>query len=175
MSNKILLKKSSVSAKVPLSTDLDYGELALNYADNKLYFKDSSNNIQALYNYTLPTASNSTLGGVKVDGTTITINGSGVISSTGGGSSQTYSRTTVTATAGQTTFTATYTVGLVIVYVNGILLDSSSYTASNGTSVVLTNASVVGDTVEIISFAASQQMTPQPSNGKSIAMAIIFG
>jgi hypothetical protein len=35
--------------------------------------------------YTLPTASNSVLGGVKVDGTTITINGSGVISSTGGG------------------------------------------------------------------------------------------
>jgi hypothetical protein len=36
--------------------------------------------------YTLPTASNSTLGGVKVDGTTITINGSGVISSSGGSS-----------------------------------------------------------------------------------------
>lgn len=35
-------------------------------------------------NYTLPTASTSTLGGVKVDGTTITIN-NGVISSSGGG------------------------------------------------------------------------------------------
>jgi len=35
--------------------------------------------------YTLPTASTTVLGGVKVDGTTITINGSGVISSTGGG------------------------------------------------------------------------------------------
>jgi hypothetical protein len=33
----------------------------------------------------LPTASTSVLGGVKVDGTTITINGSGVISSSGGG------------------------------------------------------------------------------------------
>ncbi len=32
------------------------------------------------YTYTLPTASTSVLGGVKVDGTTITINGSGVIS-----------------------------------------------------------------------------------------------
>ena len=31
------------------------------------------------YSYTLPTASSSTLGGVKIDGTTITINGSGVI------------------------------------------------------------------------------------------------
>lgn len=35
--------------------------------------------------YSLPTASTTTLGGVKVDGTTVTINGSGVISSTGGG------------------------------------------------------------------------------------------
>ena len=35
--------------------------------------------------YSLPTASTTVLGGVKVDGTTITINGSGVISSSGGG------------------------------------------------------------------------------------------
>jgi hypothetical protein len=48
MSNKIILKKSSVGAKVPLTTDLEYGELALNYADGKLYFKDSSNQIQFL-------------------------------------------------------------------------------------------------------------------------------
>jgi len=47
MSTKVLLKKSSVLGKVPLATDLSYGELALNYADGKLYFKDSSNNIQA--------------------------------------------------------------------------------------------------------------------------------
>jgi hypothetical protein len=37
------------------------------------------------YSYTLPTATTTQLGGVKVDGTTITINGSGVISSSGGG------------------------------------------------------------------------------------------
>jgi hypothetical protein len=36
--------------------------------------------------YTLPTATTSVLGGVKVDGTTITINGSGVISSASSGS-----------------------------------------------------------------------------------------
>ena len=35
--------------------------------------------------YTLPTASNSVLGGVKVDGSSITINGSGVISAPGAG------------------------------------------------------------------------------------------
>jgi hypothetical protein len=36
--------------------------------------------------YTLPTASTTVLGGVKVDGTTITISGAGVISAVGGGS-----------------------------------------------------------------------------------------
>lgn len=47
MANKIILKKSSVVAKVPLTTDLDYGELALNYADEKIYFKNSSNVIKS--------------------------------------------------------------------------------------------------------------------------------
>ena len=47
MANKVLLKKSSVVDKVPVTGDLDYGELALNYADGKLYFKNSSNNIKS--------------------------------------------------------------------------------------------------------------------------------
>lgn len=48
MSNKIILKKSSVMGRVPTVSDLDYGELALNYADGKLYFKNSSNAISSL-------------------------------------------------------------------------------------------------------------------------------
>ena len=47
MANKVLLKKSSVVAKVPVTGDLDYGELALNYADEKLYFKNASNAIKS--------------------------------------------------------------------------------------------------------------------------------
>lgn len=42
----IILKKSSVAAKEPLTTDLEYGELALNYNDGKLFFKNSSNVIK---------------------------------------------------------------------------------------------------------------------------------
>lgn len=45
MANKIILKKSSVAAKVPLTSDLEYGELALNYADGKLFYKTASNTI----------------------------------------------------------------------------------------------------------------------------------
>ena len=47
MSNRVLLKKSSVSNRVPVEADLEYGELAINYADEKLYFKNSSNAIKA--------------------------------------------------------------------------------------------------------------------------------
>lgn len=48
MSNTIVLKKSSVADKVPQTADLSYGEVALNYADGKLYFKTSSNTINFL-------------------------------------------------------------------------------------------------------------------------------
>lgn len=48
----IKLKKSSVSGKVPLTTDIEYGELALNYADGKLYYKNSTNNIRSFLDST---------------------------------------------------------------------------------------------------------------------------
>jgi hypothetical protein len=39
MPSKIILKKSSVASKVPVAGDLDFGELAINYTDGKLYYK----------------------------------------------------------------------------------------------------------------------------------------
>lgn len=43
---KVLLKKSSVSSNAPGTGDLDYGEIAINYADGRLYYKNSSNLIK---------------------------------------------------------------------------------------------------------------------------------
>ena len=43
MANKIKIKQSSVSAKVPLAADLEQGELAINTLDEKLYTKNSTN------------------------------------------------------------------------------------------------------------------------------------
>jgi len=43
--NRILLKKSSVVGKIPGNFDIQYGELALNFSDGRLYFKNSDNNI----------------------------------------------------------------------------------------------------------------------------------
>mgnify|MGYP000170753160 CR=1 FL=1 len=44
---KVLIKRSSVAGRIPTAGDLDYGELAINYQDGKVYYKDASNNIKA--------------------------------------------------------------------------------------------------------------------------------
>ena len=48
MSNTILLKRSDISNSVPLSGNLVPGELALNFADGNLFFKDATSNIVLL-------------------------------------------------------------------------------------------------------------------------------
>ena len=40
----IILKKSNVPSKAPTTADLDWGELAVNYTDGKLYYKKQSDN-----------------------------------------------------------------------------------------------------------------------------------
>ena len=44
---KVLLKRSSVSGNAPSASDLEYGELAINFADGKIYYKDNSNAVKA--------------------------------------------------------------------------------------------------------------------------------
>ena len=44
---KLKLKKSSVAGRIPVAGDLEYGELAINYRDGKLYYKDNANAVQA--------------------------------------------------------------------------------------------------------------------------------
>lgn len=45
MANKILHKRSSTSSNVPSAGQLDYGELAINYADGKVFMKKSNDSI----------------------------------------------------------------------------------------------------------------------------------
>jgi hypothetical protein len=97
----------------------------------------------------------------------VTINASG-----GGGGSSAYTRTTFTATAGQTAFTVTYAVGYLQIYVNGVLLTGSDYTATSGTGFTLNVACAAGDIVEALVITTS---VTGVTTGKSIAMALIFG
>jgi hypothetical protein len=65
----------------------------------------------------------------------------------------TSSRNTYTATAGQTSFAATYDSGFVDVYLNGVkLLAGTDFTATNGTSVVLASGAAVNDIVDIVAY-----------------------
>ena len=116
-------------------------------------------------------------GGVSqiVAGTNVTISpvgGTGVVTINASGSSSAYTRTTFTATAGQTAFTVTYAVGYLQVYVNGVLLATSDYTATSGTGFTLGVACAVGDIVEALVITTS---VTGVTTGKSIAMALIFG
>jgi hypothetical protein len=62
--------------------------------------------------------------------------------------------TEATATAGQTTFNITggYTVGYVDVFLNGVLLAATDYTATNGLTVVLGTAASLNDEFKAISY-----------------------
>ena len=58
-----------------------------------------------------------------------------------------------TATAAQTTFSVTYTAGLIQVFMNGVkLISGSDFTATNGTSVVLASGASAGDVLEFVVF-----------------------
>jgi hypothetical protein len=118
----IKFKRSAVSGKIPLSSDLDTGELALNYADGALYYK-------------------------KTDGTIGTISGGG-----GGGLRTIYEETANTV---KTTITIAggYTPGYIDVWYNGIQLGSSDFTATDGTTVVLAQATTVGDFIRTIAYS----------------------
>ena len=71
----------------------------------------------------------------------------------------TYSENSFVATAGQTSFDVSYEVGYVDVFLNGIRLSSSEYTAATGSSVVLDDPATEGDVVDIIEVATNRGQT----------------
>ncbi len=102
-------------------------------------------------------------------GSNVTItNGDGTItiaSSGGGGGGGTSTTTTqFTATASQTTFSVTYTVGQISVYLNGALLAAADYTATNGTSVVLASGAASGDILTVVAYSSVTTVSQGDSN-----------
>ena len=87
----------------------------------------------------------------------------------------TFSRdtTSFTATSGQTSFALSYTPGFIDVYVNGVRLTASEFTATNGSSVVLNTGAFTGDIVDITAFtddgfAAGGKWSPQDGTPANI-------
>lgn len=82
--------------------------------------------------------------------------------------------TEFTATSGQTTFTPpSYTVGYINVYLEGALLGSSEYTATNGTTVVLATGATAGNLVTIESFYVSSVLNAIPAAPGAVGSAYI--
>ena len=85
-------------------------------------------------------------------------------------------------TSNQTTFTISYTVGELLVFLNGILLDNGvDYAATNGTSVVLTNGAAADDVLTVntdkLTFTASSATiaTTADISSTATALAIALG
>lgn len=102
----------------------------------------------------LPVATASILGAIKV-GAGLAIDTNGVLSIPGVSSGTLRTVQTFTATAGQTTFTVSggYSTGLLDVFLNGVLLTGSSVGASDGSTVVLTDAAEAGDIINVITYS----------------------
>ena len=101
----------------------------------------------------------STLGTLQISSGIVTAT-SGVITYYGDGSNLTgtnfngASKSVVKyiATDGQTTFVASYEIGYVDVYLNGVKLTADLYTSTSGTSIILNDGAAANDVIEIISF-----------------------
>jgi len=102
--------------------------------------------------YTFPTTDGTTSGQVLVT------DGAGNVDwedQTGGGTTSNVDRATLSLTAAQQTFSVSngYDTGAIDVYLNGVkLADSTDFTASNGTSFVLTEAAASGDVVQYTTY-----------------------
>jgi hypothetical protein len=84
--------------------------------------------------------------------------------------------TSFTATGGQTTFTpsSTYQVGFINVIRNGSQLAPADFTATNGTTVVLNNACVAGDTVVTQGYTLSSISNALPLTGGTVTGTTTF-
>lgn len=99
-----------------------------------------------------------------------------VWTATGSSVNGTASRQTYTATAGQTTFSITYDVGYIDVYLNGVKqVDGTDFTATNGTSVVFASGLTAGDVVDMVAYGvfsiASEALNVQVVSSNTNALA----
>ena len=134
MSNKVILKRSSVSNKIPTTLDLSYGELALNYADGRLYYKTPANTVDYF------SAGAGGDGGESV--TVYSYSGLTVDTFTGNGTQTTFQLST---SAVSTNYS--------LVNIQGVVQPRSSY-AIRGSSLIFENAPPSGAVVEITLFSA---------------------
>ena len=149
----------------------DGSNLTLN-AQGDVRFADSDSSNWVAFQAPATIASNVTWTLPDADGTdgqVIKTNGTGTLSwitpsAGGGGGGTSVTVTQATATAAQTDFSVTYTVGQLSVYLNGALLASGDFTASNGTTVVLAAGAAANDIFTAVAYDSATQITEGDSS-----------
>jgi len=173
--NKVYRWSGSVYVEIvatPGSTDsVTEGSTNLYYTDARVLTKINATSIDALSDVDTTTSA-PTNSQALVWNSTSSKWVPGTVSATITGST-TRTLTTITATSNQTLFTASggYTVGYVDVYQNGIKLvgGGDDFTATNGTSITLTQGASLGDVVEIVAYQlATVVSTAGPKAGGGI-------
>ena len=84
-----------------------------------------------------------------------------------------------TATSGQTTFsgsdansnTLAYSTGNFDVFLNGVLLDATDFTATNGTSVVLSSAAAASDILSVLAYQ-TESLIQNDQNGSELILDV---
>jgi len=144
---------SETNAANSASTAAGHAATATSAITNSQHFVDTY-----FISGTQPTGSNITAGDLWFDTTNnlMKVYGASGWQNAGSSVNGTAQRVDFTATSGQTTFSANYDTGYVDVYLNGVKLAPSDFTASDGANVVLASAAATGDTVSIVSFGTFQ-------------------
>ena len=88
---------------------------------------------------------------------------------------QTRTGLTTTATANQTLFSFVYNVNFLDVFVNGVKLSSGEFTASNGTTITLSEGAFANDTVEFVSYSTVGAGTGQVSSLNDLTDVTLTG
>lgn len=195
MTTQIKLKKSSVSGNIPDSGDLQYGELAINFADGKLFYKNSSNEVKAFIDSAAVQSLITTYQGLDSSGVTNLVDSAYIQARQTFSTFDSGSVTSIVdsayvqerqigagfalyeynATAGQSTFQdsdlsgdiLSYSENNIMVHYNGILLSKTEYTATDGTSVVLDEPADSGSIIMIAKWLEGGQDTLASGGGSS--------
>ena len=180
---KLQIKKSNETGKVPQPTDLDWGELALNYTDGKLFYKKhGTNTVELLTSVTRlrgTTSGTYTSGDLTlVAGTNITITQSGsdyTIASAGGADS-----TKLPLTGGTVTGLVNFTYDAGSQGWSNIVIDASP--AQNGSFIRANRASAAtgevgyawgqGGVNQWINYLPTNSTTLQWYQGSAVVMSL---
>lgn len=146
MAATIKLKKSSVSSNAPGTGDLQYGEVAINYADGRLYYKNSSNVIKNFIDSDLIDLRVTNL----VDSAYVQARQAAATI----GSANQIILDNFTGDSATTNFVLTHapiTEQHVLVSINGVVQHTSAYTLTNNT-LTFSEAPGLDDSVEVRTF-----------------------